>query len=161
MCQEEQIWKVPSYPCIFSNLMPQCRVKVTNILWTYVWSSCYSCYALILYLRTLVSGSSRKLHAGEAVGGVEGDISRGTMGASSQYPRPSIPTSKTDNILSYKTHLRNIHTMMGWVCVFFFYSVLPVASLASLKAYIIFCLGGSGKRDKTLYHKDWDYIIMA
>ena len=90
----------------------------------------------------------------------KGDISRGTMGASSQYPRPSIPTSKTDNILSYKTHLRNIHTMMGWVCVFFFYSVLPVASLASLKAYIIFCLGGSGKRDKTLYHKTI-LIIMA
>ena len=28
MCQEEQLWKVLSYPCIFWNLMPQCRVKV-------------------------------------------------------------------------------------------------------------------------------------
>ena len=80
ICQEEQIWKIPSYPCIFWNLMPQCPVKVTNILWTCVWSSCYSCYALILHLQTLESGSSRSFMPVEQTVAWKGDISRGTMG---------------------------------------------------------------------------------
>ena len=46
-----------------------------------------------------------------------------------------------------------------WFCVLFLLLLFsPVASLASLKAYIIFSLGGSGGRDKTLYHKDLDYL---
>ena len=61
------------------SLMPQCPVKVTNILWTCVLSSCYSCYALVLHLQTLESGSSRSFMPVEQSVVWKGDISRGTM----------------------------------------------------------------------------------
>jgi len=53
---------------------------------------------------------------------------------------------------------REIYSYHGGSVFFLLLLFSPVASLASLKAYIIFCLGGSGERDNTLYHKDWDYL---
>ena len=45
-----------------------------------------------------------------------------------------------------------VPTYSNRVVIFFLF--LPFSPVASLKAFIIFCLEGSGERDQTLYHND-------
>ena len=93
-CAKKNKWKVPSYPCIFWNLMPQCRVKVRpmwpNPSWNNLSQTSISCGPMydhhaipampLFFIQTLESGSSRSSMPVEQSVVWMWDISRGTMG---------------------------------------------------------------------------------